>query len=138
MDFILDRLALGTWDEAQQLVSTERFTCIINLSERASVTQPSLWQIHLPMPDETWIPRWQWQERLRAIKNGLQNQGIVLVHCRLGVSRSPALVTAWLTRCGWTLTSAREWVTQRHPVTAIHQETWTGLSDWYSGRDQHA
>ena len=130
MNWITSRLAIGTLDDGRNLAVADQFNEILNISQY-DYFSPTVPMMHLPMQDETWLGPWVWQERLKAIEVGLRNRQKLLVHCRLGKSRSPALVTAWLTRSGMGLEEARKIVYTNHPLSDIHPETWRSLCDWW-------
>ena len=46
--------------------------------------------------------------------------GPVLVCCHAGISRSPAIVTAYLTRCGMSWNEAEEYVRDKRSIMLIH------------------
>ncbi len=135
MDWILPRLACGTYDEAQMLVSDGSIGYAMNLSERPSETV--VFCLHAPMPDEVFLDADMWElqvHRLFAIF--LTSRTGIFVHCRLGVSRSPALCAAYLAASGVarTLDEALAQVRATRVVTRIHQETERGLRAWWEGR----
>jgi protein-tyrosine phosphatase len=51
----------------------------------------------------------------------LEHGGVVFVHCREGVQRSPMVACAVLLRMGWSLAEAYRLVSSRRPVTAISE-----------------
>ena len=134
MNQILDRLYLGCIENAYQAASP--ITVILNLCEHGY--ESPLLVIHAPMPDEVFLPAWEWQSRLHALGMLLQNRHSVLVHCRLGVSRSPALVTAYLASVGWCLEQARLVVRARRSCVNIHPETWRGVEEWWTHQGHRA
>lgn len=131
MNWITSRLALGTLDDGRNPVIADHFDQILNVSQYDYFSAVPM--MHLPMQDEIWLGAWVWQERLKAIEVGLRQGQKLLVHCRLGKSRSPALVVAWLARAGMGLAEAHEYVCTRHPTMHIHSETWRSLEDWWKG-----
>ena len=46
--------------------------------------------------------------------------GPVLVCCHAGISRSPAIVTAYLTRCGMSWNEAEEYVRDKRSIMLVH------------------
>ena len=135
MDWILGRLACGTFDEAQVLVADGPFDVAMNLSERLSETVVS--GIHVPMPDEVFLPWGLWERQVFTLSTLLRkSRRAVFVHCRLGVSRSPALCAAYLAVAGVTqsVSEALEIVQARRRVTKIHPETWRGVVAWEERR----
>ena len=137
MDWILHRLACGSLDDAVALAthpparSIER---VLTLSEQRCPTFPSLtYEQYHPIPDEVWLPRDLWQVRVDTLRVLLQNGSTVLVHCRLGRSRSPALCAAYLIACGMGCDEARAFVETKRSETRMHSETWRGVVEWARG-----
>lgn len=139
MDQILDRLWLGDFEDAAAYadLSTQAFPmqAILTLCEAAPILVPPILtqHIHAPIPDEVCLPREVWAELLHALTDLLHSRASVLVHCRLGVSRSPALVAAYLAQCGHSrdIDAAVRFVTARRNVVQIHPETRRGVENWW-------
>ena len=133
MDQILDRLWLGTWDDAAAYAdpSTQGFPLrgILSLSERPLTVHPSIVHTHAPIADEVYHAPHVWQELLHALIALVHLRGNVLVHCRLGVSRSPALVALYLAQCGHSRDpqAALAHLVARRGCVAPHEETWRGV-----------
>ena len=84
--------------------------------------------VHRPIPDETWLPGVVWQGLVLDLHELLAHRHTVLVHCRLGVSRSPALVAAYLaTYHHKTFFQAWAWLKEQRPVIHVHAETLRGV-----------
>ncbi len=135
MDWILGRLACGTFDEAQVLVADGPFDGVLNLSERFSETVVPC--IHAPMPDEVFLERALWETQIAILGTLLRrSRRAVLVHCRLGVSRSPALCAAYLTASGMARDPSEGLaiVQAQRRVTKIHPETLRGIVAWWQQR----
>lgn len=135
MDWILARLACGTYDEAQMLAGGGPFERVLNLSERHSETVIPCY--HAPMPDEVFLESAVWElqvQKLFAVL--LTARRAVFVHCRLGVSRSPALCAGYLVASGVTRTLDEALVRVRasRAVTRIHPRTERGLRAWWECR----
>ena len=136
MDQILDRLWLGTFADAAAFAepTTQMFplSAILTLCEAKPVVAQGIEHIHAPIPDEVYLPRAVWVELVHALTTLLHDGHTVLVHCRLGVSRSPALVAAYLARCGHSrdLAAALVYLVARRGCVAPHAETWRGILDY--------
>ncbi len=130
MDWILDRLACGSLEDVPTLDHT--ITRILTLCEQRCVPPRStVFVDHRPLPDAVWLPPDVWRARVDTLAHLLQRcQLTVLVHCRLGVSRAPALCAAYLMQCGMGPEEARAYVEARRPAAAIHPETWRGVLAW--------
>lgn len=130
MDQILDRLYLGNFEDAEK-VTLEQCTAVITLCEKAPVlTSPDFAHTHAPIPDEVYLEPYVWNELLHALTKAVRDEKAVLVHCRLGVSRSPALVAAYLAQCGYILEHALAYLVSRRICVAPHSETWRGICAW--------
>lgn len=131
MNQILPRLYLGSFADAEQLTADD-CQYVITLCEAVPQLVSGITLCHLPMPDEVYLGTGIWQQRVTALTNilALHTAPSVLVHCRLGVSRSPSLVAAYLTRYGWTLETALALLVSRRGVVAPHHETWRGVQAW--------
>ena len=126
---ILPRLFLGDFVDAESM-TIDQVQCIISLSEASPHVADGITHIHAPIPDEMWLPPSVWNELVYALAQAVRDELVVLVHCRLGVSRSPALVVAYLAQCGWTIETALEFVKKRRSVVNIHHETLRGVMQW--------
>ena len=130
MDQILDRLYLGNFEDAEA-VTLGQCTCVITLCERAPVlTSQRIAHIHAPIPDEVWLPPHTWSELVHAVTRAVRDEEAVLVHCRLGVSRSPSVVAAYLAQCGYRLENALAYLVSQRSVVAPHADTWRGVVEW--------
>ena len=127
LDWILNRLACGSFEDAQ--APEPRITVIMNLSERAYSSTARL--IHAPFPDEVYLEPLLWSERVAQLRALLHSRETVLVHCRLGKSRSPSLCAAYLMACGMATERALQYVTTRRHLAQPHAETWRGVLAWY-------
>ncbi len=142
MDQILDRLWLGTVEDAAAFAdpSTQAIpmTAILSLNEAAPTVHPSIAHIHAPIPDEVYLPMPTWTELLHTLTKLLHTRGTVLVHCRLGVSRSPALVAAYLVQCGHSRDplAALAYVVSRRGCVRPHEETWRGVTEWFGQKER--
>lgn len=97
---IVDNLFLGGWGDAQSLVELERnnIRCILNLADDCdSVSFPGIDVRKFGMRDHS-------DENISSvfsacltfIESALQTNKGILVHCRLGISRSATVVIAYL------------------------------------------
>src|SRR5262252_2354035 len=105
MNQILHRLWVGDMEDAHR--ATTPVTCLLTLREEATIPDdPAIGHVHIPIPDETVLDPTVWQGMVRMLSGLLGRGETVLVHCRLGKSRSPALCVAYLTACGYDLAEA--------------------------------
>jgi len=73
-------------------------TAIVNLMEENLYDPKSqgFVYLHKGFPDDSYPPHDYLEEILNFIDANLQNNGKVLVHCSMGISRSGSLIVAWL------------------------------------------
>ena len=73
-------------------------TAIVNLMEENlyDPTPQGFVYLHKGFPDDYYPPHDYIEEILDFIDKNLQNGGKVLVHCSMGISRSAAIIIAWL------------------------------------------
>jgi protein-tyrosine phosphatase len=138
MEQILEHLWLGSLDDAERahLSPLPRIEMLFTLREKPLEMTP-LSYIHMPMPDEVILPAAIWEERVQKLAELQRMQICTLVHCRLGVSRSPALVASYLAHCGMMPTplKALGYVMGRRSVVNVHEATWRGVEYWWSRRN---
>lgn len=133
MDQILDRLYLGNFEDAEW-VAWEKAACVISLCEKSPMLRDDrIAHIHAPIPDEVYLPAYTWSELVHALTQAVRDEEAVLVHCRLGISRAPSLVAAYLAQCGYHLDTALAYLVSRRSIVAPHSETWRGVQHWYQG-----
>lgn len=128
MDQILDRLWLGDFADAEQACAPIDY--LLTLCEACP---PSTLRVaHFSIPDEVYLPV-EWSDLVKHLSMFLQ-RSTVLVHCRLGKSRSPALVAAYLASIGWhDPETALAYVKSKRAIVEVHSETWRGVTAWWEG-----
>ena len=129
MDWILGRLACGSLADVDALPAA--VTVVVNLSQHVSTAAVPV--LHHEIPDEVWLDASVWSGLTHLLGGLLQRGDTALVHCRLGVSRAPALCAAYLMRCGMAPEEALAYVTARRALAAVHAETWRGVTQWAEG-----
>ena len=130
MEQILNTLYLGSLLDGYTITKHQAIQHIVNLSQ-FSYPCESRPVTHAPFPDETYIHPELWQ-RLVLMLEGLLCTTTVLVHCRLGVSRSPALVAAYLAKIQQTTPwEALKYIRAKRPMVSPHTETWKGVMEWW-------
>jgi hypothetical protein len=130
MHFILPRLALGAFDDVPTL-DASHITHILTLCEACPSSEIPL--LHRPIPDEAWLPPAIWQGLVEDISGMLALRQTVFVHCRLGVSRAPTAVAAYLIFCGYAPTDAMALIKEQRVIANPHPETWRGMMEWANG-----
>ena len=133
MDQILDRLWVGGCEPDANALRQCEFGCVISLCEVPPVIEtPGIQHIQAPFPDERFLPVPEWSSRVHALRQALRKYRTVFVGCRLGKSRAPSLVAAYLTEIGWDLDTALAFLVSRRGEVAPHPETWRGVQQWYA------
>lgn len=136
MDQILEHLWLGSFEDAENahLSVLPKFGAVVTLCEAQPHTPLELF--HMPMPDEVYLDSGIWQARIETLKQLQDARATTLVHCRLGVSRSPALVAAYLAYIGLMPDAVRamSYVKNRRSVVNAHSETLRGVEMWWRQR----
>ncbi len=117
-NWITDQIAVGgagitpeTWPD---LVAKHQFSAVLSLrGEFQDMFGPPLLQAYLwlPVPDHTEPPPEQLLIGVQFIDAAVKSKQRVLVHCKMGIGRSPTMVAAYLVWRGSSIDSAIETVT---------------------------
>lgn len=103
MTRIWERLYLGGIDDAEALAKSnpKRITTVISVcSERVRIRARGVNYLQFPVEDGRRIP----VTRFDAIIDGIAENirwGRLLVHCMVGMSRSPVIVASWMHVVGY-------------------------------------
>lgn len=98
MDFILDQIAVGSYEDAinLQVLQANDITAVLDLASEVSYSlPPSILRLKIPIEDRVPMK----QEYIRLAVNWLKNaaeERRVLVHCLAGISRSVTIVMCYL------------------------------------------
>ena len=132
MDQLLDRLWVGDRRDADDLLAAPVpvIEYVMNLSQFAPVPSPQVFSLWYPMDDEVFLPALMWDAVTGFIGSVLSSNLRLLVHCRLGKSRSPAACAAYLIRCGYAPVDALDMVRACRAIADPHQETWRSVLAW--------
>lgn len=117
MDFILERLALGSIEEARNIngLKQEGIKAILNVAKEWEYETKNFHYLRVPIEDGHPIPFYAIEKSVNFIWTEIE-QGKVLVHCNLGLSRSPAIVMCYLWRCGFSLSKALKIIRSKRQV----------------------
>lgn len=121
IDEIDDGLFIGAyWPRINfKKLKEQGVKAIVNLMEENYYTPPkrAFKYLHKGFPDESSIPNGYIEEVISFIEDNIQ-QGNVLVHCAMGISRSGGLCSAWLLKKHpeWTWNDAVEHIRKNHPI----------------------
>lgn len=127
---ITPRLFLGGADAPLNaaLMSQKGITLIVNATiNHASPSYPGVECVRVPVSD---LPSARLGDHFDRVAERIHGNhaGGTLVHCAAGMSRSPALVMAYLMRFrGVTLCQAHRWVQDRRPFVRLNAGFWEQL-----------
>ncbi|XP_028449518.1 dual specificity protein phosphatase 18 [Perca flavescens] len=110
------------------LMSQKRITLIVNATlSHASPAYPGVECVRVPVSD---LPSARLGDHFDRVAERIHGNraGGTLVHCAVGMSRSPALVMAYLMRYrGVTLGQAHRWVRDSRPFVRLNSGFWEQL-----------
>ncbi|CAL8129737.1 unnamed protein product [Orchesella dallaii] len=115
---IVDHLYLGTeWNAShQQELSEKEISCILNVTAEIDNFFPDMFRyMNIPVIDneETDLLRY-FNDSYRFISQALKEEKNVLVHCKMGISRSATIVIAYVMKTrNWDLPRSLEHVKKR-------------------------
>ena len=103
MTRVWERLFVGNLQDAERLArkNPSGIDTVITLCEQSVEDKAAgVRYIHLPIEDDEAVPSDQFEAVMDSIAVNIQD-GNVLVHCALGLSRSPTLTAAYMHRVGY-------------------------------------
>jgi protein-tyrosine phosphatase len=117
MDFILDRLAIGGIADAKNIekLRQEGIRAILNVAIEWEYEVENFRYLKVPIEDGYRIPFYAIDKSVDFIWSEIC-QGGILIHCNLGLSRSPAIVMCYLWRCGFSLSEALQIIRTKREV----------------------
>ena len=117
MDFILDNLAIGNYQEA--LEPFPGISALLCVAQEKDIDEPTLLYHKVPIVDMQLIPTEQLKEAVKWIRDNISSHKI-MVFCSAGVGRSPSVVIAYLCCVlGYSFGKAVEYVAIRKPYMSI-------------------
>jgi len=116
MKFILDNLAIGSYDDA--LNPPSEITALLNVAKELDVETELLYH-KVPIVDMQPIPPKQMKEAVEWIRDHIERHKI-MVFCNAGIGRSPSVVIGYLC-CflNYCFGDAVEFVARRKPDISI-------------------
>ena len=115
-------------------------TAIVNLMEESLYNPTNLGfsYLHKGFPDDTYPPHEFLDEILNFIDYHLKNNGKVLVHCSMGISRSGGVIVAWLLKenLTWSWTDATSYV-KKSKLIAPAVEIRESILDYLEGIEKN-
>jgi len=113
MDFVLDNLAIGHFQEA--LVPPREVTALLCVAQEKDLYRPKLLYHKIPIADMQPIPEEQMREAVEWIRDHIHHHKI-LVFCNAGVGRAPSVGIGYLCCVlGYNFGEAVEYVATRKP-----------------------
>jgi protein-tyrosine phosphatase len=93
MDWILDNLAIGNFEESQN--PPEGVEALLSVAEEREIIRTEFTSFHVPIVDMQPIPTEQLSEAIQWIHDTIE-QNSIMVFCNAGVGRSPSTVVTYL------------------------------------------
>ena len=116
MKFILDHLAIGSYEEA--LRPSSEITALLNVAKEKDL-KTSLLYHKVPIIDMQPIPSAQMLEAVKWIQKHISKH-IIMVFCNAGIGRSPSVVIGYLCSfLNYGFGEAIEYVAKRKPDISI-------------------
>jgi protein-tyrosine phosphatase len=113
MDFILENLAIGNYQEAQE--PSSEITALLCVAQEKDIHDAKHLYHKVPIADMQPIPAEKLVEAIEWIRDNIANHRI-MVFCNAGVGRSPSVVVGYLCCVlGYSFGDAVEYVAARRP-----------------------
>ena len=138
IDFITDQLAVGALEDVQSPQSLQTAGIDLVLSLVPDVTVDAVRQVYLPVTDREPLADDIIEGALALMEREIANGGRVLIHCQMGISRSPALAVCYLRHAlGLSLSQALIAVRRARPSAMPHPALMTSVLEFFE-RDRSA
>jgi histidinol-phosphate aminotransferase len=140
MDFITSQLAVGSREDAENgaalaACGIDAILSLVPLARPAAVAR----QLSLELLDRVALPGTLIDEALNFLLDQTARGRRVLVHCEMGISRSPSIAAAYLHRAqGIDLGEAVRQVQAARPITEPHPTLMASLSRHFATHDETA
>ena len=117
MTFVLDKLAIGSYEEA--IMPPPKISALLNVAVERDVDNTTLVYHKVPIVDMTPIPAGQMKEAVEWIRDQISTHSI-MVFCNAGVGRSPSIVIGYFCCVlGYGFGDAVEFVARRKSNVSI-------------------
>ena len=125
MNEIIDHIFVGTLEDAVQTASTYPDWIILCVLEQRPANEPAC-AIHVPLlefsPEGPIVNQVRLEIACDIIDNAYSNGYNILVHCQMGVERSPLTVAYWLaTRYSLSLDEAYLLLQHQRPIVEVRR-----------------
>lgn len=99
---IVDQLYVGDLRDALmlQVFNSENITAVLNVCEEKDNILSPIKYASIPFADGKSIPREQFESCMLWLTNQYKQGDNILIHCTLGVSRSPTICAAFMAKIG--------------------------------------
>ena len=133
IDFITDQLAVGALEDAQSPESLRAAGIDLVLSLVPDVTVDAVRQVYLPVADREPLADDIIERALASMEGEIAAGGRVLLHCQMGISRSPALAVCYLRHAfGLSLSQALSAVRRARPSAMPHPALLASILDYFA------
>jgi len=117
MTFVLDKLAIGSYEEVMKPPS--KISALLNVAVERDVDNTTLVYHKVPIIDMRPIPAEQMKEAVEWIRDQISRH-IIMVFCNAGIGRSPSVVIGYLCCVlGYGFGDAVEFVARRKSDVSI-------------------
>lgn len=133
MNFILDRLAIGSYDDAIDLalLDSHSITGVLDLTIETSYSlPPRILRLKIPMEDGIPLK----PDHIRLSVNWLRQairERRILIHCLAGISRSTSITMCYLYECGFSFDEAYELIKSRRIQVNPHPALLESIREYY-------
>lgn len=134
MKFILDRLAIGSYEEAKNPSSD--ISALLNVANERDIEDTGLLYHKIPIIDMQPIPTDKMIEAVEWIKDHIA-QHKIMVFCNAGIGRSPSVVVGYLCcYAGYSFGKAVEFVAEKKPDISTLPNLISTIEDTKKSQDQ--
>ncbi|NEV63926.1 dual specificity protein phosphatase family protein [Thiorhodococcus minor] len=134
IDFITDQVAVGAREDALSADALAEAGIDFVLSLVLDMETPGVRQVRLEVRDREPLSTWTMARAVELIAAEVDAGRRVLVHCHMGLSRSPAIVLCYLReRCGMTMRDALRALKQARPQSMPHPALLASIIGYYDG-----
>jgi protein-tyrosine phosphatase len=136
MNKIIDRFYVGDWNDAQSLKQSNpnEISSVLNVCENID-DLPAVAYLHAAFKDHETIPKDKFDLCMIWLNTQYSANRTILVHCALGVSRSPTICAAFLTKLqvAANIDAALTLVRSARPQVNPAPLTWASAKEYLNG-----
>jgi protein-tyrosine phosphatase len=151
LHWLMDRLAVGScfpMERAVELASDHGVAAVVDLrkedrDDAEALARAGIDFLHLPTPDFEPAPVAMLDRGVAFVREHMQQGEGVLIHCQLGIGRSPLLALCVMVECGFAPLAALERAKDRRVQVSPSRSQYDGWAAWlqshgYSVPDYHS